>query len=132
MTANLRHGLSLGIERTGQQFYVTLKAVGKLTHDDYSKMTPMLDAALGAVSSPSVNMLIDAAELDGWELRAAWDDFKLGLKHGNQFEKVAIVGNKRWQDLVAKLGSWFIACEVRAFTNMTDALAWLADSEARG
>ena len=75
---------------------------------------------------------VDAAELDGWELRAAWDDFKLGLKHGNHFEKVAIVGNKRWQDLVAKLGSWFIAGEARAFTNMTDALAWLTDSEARG
>jgi len=28
-------------------------------------------------------------ELQGWELRAAWDDFKIGLKHGGDFEKVA-------------------------------------------
>ena len=58
MTANSRHGLSLGIERTGQQFYVTLKAVGTLTHDDYSKMTPVLDAALGVVSSLALICLL--------------------------------------------------------------------------
>jgi hypothetical protein len=123
-----RHGLSLGIERSDEQFYVTLKAVGMLTHDDYSKMTPMLDASLAAVDSPSVNMLVDAVELEGWELRAAWDDLKVGLKHGNHFSKVAIVGNKRWQDLVAKVSTWFIAGEAKAFTNMAEALAWLAES----
>ncbi len=89
-----RHGLSIGIERSDSDFFLSLKAVGKLSHEDYKIMTPMIDSALSTVKEPQVKVLIDGTELEGWELRAAWDDFKLGLKHGNEFMKIAIYGNK--------------------------------------
>ena len=120
-----RHGLSIGIERTGSDFFLTLKAVGKLTHKDYETITPMIDYALGAVKHPRVKVLIDGTEFEGWALRAAWDDFKLGLKHGNEFEKIAIHGNKNWQEITAKVGSWFVSGEVKYFERREDALAWL-------
>lgn len=82
-----RHGLSIGIERSGDDFFLSLKAQGKLTHKDYETITPMINAALGEVKFPRVNALVDETELEGWEVRAAWDDLKLGLKHGNEFEK---------------------------------------------
>jgi hypothetical protein len=120
-----RHGLSIGIERVGSQFFLSLTAVGKLTHADYETITPMLDAALKGVKEPKVKVLIDGTEMEGWELRAAWDDFKLGLKHGSEFEKIAIYGNKNWQEITAKIGSWFISGEVKYFENRNDALEWL-------
>lgn len=120
------HGLSIGIERSGDEFLLSLKAVGRLTHEDYQIITPMLDAALGEVKHPKVKAIIDGTELDGWEPRAAWDDLKLGLKHGNEFVKIAIHGNKRWQELAAKVGSWFVAGKVKYFDEREDALAWLA------
>ncbi len=120
-----RHGISIGIERTGDEFFLTLRAVGKLTHTDYETITPMLDSALEGVASPKIRALIDGTELEGWELRAAWDDFKLGLKHGKEFEKIAIVGNKDWQELAAKVGNWFISGEVSSFEDEGEALAWL-------
>lgn len=120
-----KHGLSIGIERSESNFFLTLKAVGKLTHEDYETITPMIDAALSTVKEPQVKALIDGTELEGWELRAAWDDFKLGLKHGNEFVKIAIYGNKNWQDITAKVGSWFISGDVRYFTTVEDALSWL-------
>ncbi|PCJ90613.1 MAG: STAS/SEC14 domain-containing protein [Porticoccaceae bacterium] len=122
-----RHGLSIGIERSGSNFFLSLKAVGKLTHKDYETITPMIDSALSAVKEPQVKVLIDGTEMEGWELRAAWDDFKLGLKHGNEFVKIAIYGNKNWQEITAKLGSWFISGEVKYFENRDDALAWLSE-----
>jgi len=85
----------------------------------------MIDAALSEVKEPQVKVLLDATELEGWELRAAWDDFKLGLKHGNEFIKIAIYGNKSWQETIAKIGSWFISGEVRYFERGEDALIWL-------
>ncbi len=121
----VRHGLSIGIERAGRDFFVTLKASGKLTHEDYETITPMIDSALSTVKEPKVKVLIDGTELEGWELRAAWDDFKLGLKHGNEFEKIAIFGNKNWQEITAKIGAWFISGEVKYFESEDDALAWL-------
>jgi hypothetical protein len=121
----VRHGLSIGIERTGRDFFLTLRATGKLTHEDYETITPMIDSALGAVKEPKVRALIDGTEMEGWELRAAWDDFKLGLKHGNEFEKIAIYGNKNWQEIAAKIGSWFVTGEVRYFDSEAQALSWL-------
>lgn len=125
--SNKSHGMSIGIESVGDEVFLSIKAVGKLTHADYQIITPLIDGALGAVKEPKVKMLMDATELDGWELRAAWDDLKLGLKHGSDFQKVAIVGNQRWQDLAAKVGSWFLPGEARSFEGRDAALTWLAE-----
>ncbi|MFA9418920.1 MAG: STAS/SEC14 domain-containing protein [Gammaproteobacteria bacterium] len=120
-----RHGLSIGIERTEDDFFLSLKAIGKLTHDDYETITPMIESALEGVDHPRIKAIFDGTELEGWELRAAWDDFKIGLKHGSEFEKIAIYGNTRWQEIGAKVGSWFMSGEVKYFENRDDALAWL-------
>ncbi|WP_428356660.1 STAS/SEC14 domain-containing protein [Methyloprofundus sp.] len=122
-----RHGLSIGIERVGDEFFLTLKAIGKLSHEDYLKITPMIDSALEGVKDPQIKAFIDGSELEGWELRAAWDDFKLGLKHGNEFSKIAIFGNKKWQEYTAKIGTWFISGEVKYFEDSDQALAWLQE-----
>ena len=120
-----KHGLTVGIDRIDNRFYLSLKAVGKLTHEDYKVITPMIDSALNGIKEPKINALMDITELDGWELRAAWDDFKLGLQHGSEFEKIALYGNKKWQEVVAKVGSWFISGEVQYFENINDAMFWL-------
>jgi hypothetical protein len=120
-----RHGLSIGIERVNDNFFLSFKATGKLTHDDYQIITPMIESALLGVKQPKIKAIFDASQLDGWELRAAWDDFRLGLKHGSEFEKIAIYGNKRWQEMSAKIGSWFISGEVKYFEDYDEALEWL-------
>lgn len=120
------HGLSVGIETQGSEVVVTLKAIGTLTHDDYRLFVPMLERALEAIEHPRIRALIDATELRGWAARAAWDDFKLGLKHGREFQRIAIVGNRQWQETAAKVGSWFIAGEARYFENDWQAArSWL-------
>jgi hypothetical protein len=123
-----RHGLSVGFERIENNIYFTLKAVGKLTHADYETIVPMLESAMESVKHPNVKVLIDGTELEGWELRAAWDDFKLGLKHGNDFDKIAIYGNKGWQEIAARVGSWFTSGEVRYFDNIETAVSWLNEN----
>jgi len=120
-----RHGLSIGIERTSDKLFLSLRAQGKLTHEDYQKITPIIDSALTEVKESKVKVLFDGTELVGWEARAAWDDFKIGLKHGNEFEKIAIYGNKKWQELFAKIGSWFVTGKIEYFENENDAISWL-------
>ncbi len=120
-----RHGLSIGIERIDQNVFLTLKATGKLTHQDYQVITPMIDAALKEILFPKIKALVDITEMQGWELRAAWDDFELGLKHGSEFEKIALFGNKYWQEIAAKVGSWFVSGEIKYFEDYQQALSWL-------
>ncbi|MDN4503295.1 STAS/SEC14 domain-containing protein [Alteromonadaceae bacterium BrNp21-10] len=120
-----RHGLTIGIDRVGKVFILTMKVFGKLTHEDYQKITPLIDSALASVVEPKVKVLVDASELEGWELRAAWDDLKLGLKHGNEFEKIAVISNQKWLELSVKIGDWFTSGEMRHFERYEDAINWL-------
>ena len=120
-----RHGISIGMEQSGSEFYMTFTAVGKLTHEDYEVITPVIDSALEGVQNPSVKALIDISELDGWEARAAWDDFKLGIKHGREFERVALIASQRWAEAAAKVGSWFMAGDIKTFADVDEALIWL-------
>ncbi len=121
-----RHGLSVGIERINNTFFLSLRIMGKLTHEDYEIITPMINSALEGIKTPKIKVLVDGTEMEGWELRAAWDDFKLGLQHASEFEKVAIFGNKNWQEISAKIGSWFISGEVKYFGSYDEAISWLA------
>ncbi len=66
-------------------------------------------------------------ELEGWELRAAWDDFKLGLTYGNKFGKIALFGKKEWMKWASKVGSWFTSGEVKYFEDEKEALTWLCE-----
>lgn len=121
------HGVSVGIERYGNDFVLAFKAVGKLTHSDYEAMVPVLDAALDGIKDPEIYAFMDVTEFEGWELHAAWDDLKLGVKHARHFEKIAILGNSTLQEVMTKIGGWLISADVKFFTDKSDALTWLKD-----
>ncbi|AVF74709.1 STAS/SEC14 domain-containing protein [Vibrio alginolyticus] len=120
-----RHGISVGLERFSSEFFLVFKAVGKLTYEDYQAIAPVLESALAGVKGQHVKVLVDISEFSGWELRAAWDDFQLGLKIGPKFEKVAIYGDKHWQELASKVGGWFISGEMQSFNEYDSAIKWL-------
>ncbi|KAA1162500.1 STAS/SEC14 domain-containing protein [Pseudoalteromonas fuliginea] len=125
--AHLNHGLSIDIEGAGSEFFLTLKAVGKLTHDDYKIITPLLDSALSQVEHPIINVLIDSIDLQGVGFKTIWDDLKLGVKHNKELKKVAIYGNKKWQSNVAKIGNRVVSGEMAYFENATAAIEWLEE-----
>jgi hypothetical protein len=119
------HGLQIGIENLNGEILLTFKAYGVLTHEDYELITPLIDNALKGVKKESVLALFDVSEMDGWELRAAWDDFKICLKHGGQFHRIALYGDKKWQEVISKVGSWFVSGEVEYFKDKNEAMAWV-------
>ena len=125
MTTIKRHGLTIGIERVNNNFFLSFKAIGTLTHEDYEAITPLIDNALKGIKKPHINALVDITEFDGWEPRAAWDDFKIGLKYGFDFDKIAIYGKNRLLEYGLKITSWFMGGEVKSFDTQEEALEWL-------
>ena len=120
-----RHGISIGIEKADESVFITMKAVGTLTHEDYELITPVIDEALRSQKEVQADVFMDVSEFDGWELRAAWDDFKIGITHGNDFRKIALYGHSQWQEKLAKVASWFTSGKVEYFQDKEEALAWL-------
>ena len=88
-----KHRLSMCVERIDGDTLLSLKITGTLTQDDYRLITPMINFALEGVKNPKIKVLVDGTQVEGYELMAAWDCFKLGLKHGSDFEKTATGGN---------------------------------------
>jgi hypothetical protein len=64
-------------------------------------------------------------DFKGWKLMAAWDDFKFGVKHRNAFDKMAIVGNKKWEETSAGMMSHMARGKVKFFKEREKALSWL-------
>ncbi|MFX4227562.1 MAG: STAS/SEC14 domain-containing protein [Porticoccaceae bacterium] len=120
-----RHGISIGIELVESEIFIGLKVVGRLSHEDYQVFTPVLESALAAVDDPNVRMLVDLTDFGGWEPRAAWDDLKIGLRHGRQFRKIAIYGDHHWRDMLTNIGSWFVSGEIKSFATVDEAMNWL-------
>ncbi|WOT06944.1 STAS/SEC14 domain-containing protein [Shewanella sp. DAU334] len=123
--SEIGHGISVGIERFDNHFYLSLVAKGTLTHDDYVYMVPIIESALNGVEHAKIDVLADLTQLYGWELRAAWDDLKLGLTHGRAFNKVAIVGESNLLQFLTKIADWFTPYQTQIFDSTKEARQWL-------
>ena len=124
------HGLSMGLKRLdSNNFFLSFTAIGKLTHEDYERIMPIIDATLSEVKKPKINALVDIKNFQGWEAKAAWDDLKLGIKHGLAFNKIAIYGHNKLINNLMNVSSWFISGEIKEFHNRQEALRWLNEEE---
>ncbi len=123
------HGVSVGLSRVNDYVYLKIKINGRLTHEDYELMVPMLENAIVGIEKPNIEVLIDAVDFEGWDLRAAWDDLKFGLKHNSEFTKIAFVGNKKWEEYSIKISNWFINAKMQYFEDIEEAHQWLENED---
>jgi hypothetical protein len=101
---------------------LAVKASGKLVHADYAALGPELERRIAAHGKLSA--LFDITEFEGWDLHGAWDDFALGMKHIGDFERIAVVGDAKWQDFAINLADALTSADVRFFQKAKREQAW--------
>ena len=106
-----------------------LEVIGKLTHHDYEVLVPMLESAIDQPKDARIDALVDLRQLQGVELRAMWDDLKMGLKHRKRFERIAVLGNQKWEQVATKVGNWFTSGEMTYFNKEAEATTWLTSAD---
>jgi len=104
---------------------VTVEVSGKLTKEDYDALIPSWRAVIARHGK--MRLLFVMHDFYGWEVHAAWDDLRFDVKHAGQVERIAMVGEKKWQDWMTKIGSWFVEADVRYFdcSQQTQAEQWV-------
>jgi hypothetical protein len=106
---------------------VGVRAIGKLTRDDYEKVIePLLDDARR--EGRRLRFLYQVGpEFEGLTPGAAWEDAKLGLRSLGAFEGCAIVTDHGWVRDSTRIARFFLPCPVRVFANCDrdKAVAWL-------
>ena len=121
------HGITVGINQISNTFYVKMDIKGTLTHQDYEIMIPIIEDTIKNVPHPKIKILVNGLDLDGWELKAAWEDLKFGLKHNKEFKKVAYVGSRSWEEYGIKISNWFTSGQMQYFEDEMSAKQWLKD-----
>ena len=101
---------------------------GKLHDEDYQHFVPAVDAAIAAHGR--VRLLAHFADFHGWDMRALWDDIKFSATHCTKMDRIALVGDKRWEKAMATVCKPFTMAKVRYFdaAQIADAWKWLEET----
>jgi len=110
---------------------IAYRVSGKLSHKDYQAFLPVLEALLK--ENPSLSLFIELDDFKGWDLEAAWDDFKFGIDHADDMNRVAIVGHHTWQKWMIHLAQPFMKAKIQYFTHehLIDAWDWLRKKDEK-
>ncbi len=98
---------------TGSPKVVGLTLSGKLHDDDYKRFVPMIESIL--TTEGKVRLFVQFEEFQGWDMHAAWDDFKFALKHYADFERIVMVGDRRWEKWMTSVCKPFTRAKVTLY-----------------
>jgi hypothetical protein len=105
---------------------LTIKVSGTLTQPELTSMQAASAAIFGAHGRWRILVLTE--NFDGWERGGSWDEFGFQAEYDVQIERMAIVGERRWEDLALM----FTAKGLRSFpiqyfgpTQLAAARAWI-------
>ncbi len=107
---------------TGTPKVVGVKLSGKLHDEDYRRFVPKIETILTAEGK--VRLFVQFEEFQGWDMHAAWDDFKFALKHYSDFERIVMVGDRRWEKWLASVCKPFTKAKVKYFDRSEADAAW--------
>jgi len=101
---------------------VGLRVREKLTDRDYQSLVPYLEEAIQRHGK--LRLYWEMVDFKGWKPAALWQDVKFDVRHGGDFERIAMVGEKRWQEWVSQLIKPFTGAEVKYFDHSKRDEAW--------
>lgn len=103
-------------------------ASGKLRDDQFQNdYLPLIAAAVH--EHGKIGILIQFAEdFAGWDVHALWDEIDYHTRYALNIKRMALVGDARWQQWIAKLSKLLPLVEVRSFapSEIDAAWEWLA------
>ncbi len=102
-----------------------VKVSGKLTHEDYERFVPEFERLLR--EHGKIRLVFDMVGFHGWEGAALWDDIKFDVKHFSHIERLAMVGEKKWEKGMSVFCRPFTTATIRYFdhTARAEADAWV-------
>lgn len=77
-----------------------------------------------------LNVLFEMVDFHGWDIAVVWDDLKFDVKHFSDIERLAMVGDKKWEKALSVVSQLFTTAKIRFFDSvaMHEARAWVENS----
>ncbi len=116
---------AVALRETNGGKVLEIQLTGKLAKEDYGQFVPVVERLVK--QHGKIRLLMEMHDFHGWTAGALWEDIKFDARHFKDIERVAMVGEARWQHGMAVFCKPFTAAKVRYFdhTAMDQARAWL-------
>ena len=105
-------------------YVLCFRAEGKITEQDYTEhLIPDFHNALLNSPNDKVRLLMDirGVELKNFNLGALWEDTKFGISETSKLERMALIGEKRWEEVFVSLSKpFFSSCQMEFFKEKVD------------
>jgi len=107
---------------------MSLHISGKLAKEDYEHFVPEFERLVKAHGK--IRVLFEMVDFHGWNAGALWQDIKFDLKHFADIERLAMVGDKKWEKGMSLFCKPFTTAKIRYFdrADLEAAKAWLNEA----
>jgi hypothetical protein len=104
---------------------LTAKMSGMLSKQDYRDFVPTVEDLIN--THGKIRIIIQMQNFHGWDAGALWEDIKFDARHFNDIERLALVGEKKWEKGMAVFCKPFTTAEVRYFESdrLEEAREWI-------
>ena len=101
---------------------------GKLVKVDYEHFVSEFERLVQ--KHGKLRVLFDMTGFHGWTLGALWEDTKFAVHHFRDIERLAMVGEKKWQEGMATFCKPFTKATIKYFdhADAAAARAWLDEA----
>lgn len=98
---------------------------GKLTTESYAELVPMVEGIIKQYGK--LRILFVMHDFHGWTAGALWEDTKFELHHFRDIERLAIVGESKWEQGMAVFCKPFTSATIKYFdiAKIADARDWI-------
>ncbi len=107
-----------------------LHLAGKLNKTDYESLVPVVERLIH--KHGKISMLVEMHDFHGWTAGALWEDTKFAAKHFSDINRLAIIGEAKWEKGMSLFCKPFTKAAVRYFEHAQAEVArnWLDASTA--
>jgi hypothetical protein len=104
-----------------------IQVTGKLDKEAYDLFLPSVESQIEACGK--IRILFSMHDFHGWDAGAMWQDIKFDAKHFNDIERLAIVGDTKWEHGMAIFCKPFTTAKIRYFdqSDIEAARQWLSE-----
>jgi SpoIIAA-like len=109
---------------------LSLKISGKLTKEDYHKFLPKVEDLIK--KHGKIRILMEMTDFHGWEMGALWEDIKFDVKHFRDIERLAMIGDSKWEAGMAVFCKPFTTAKIKYFdvSKASEAGPWIREALA--
>lgn len=117
--------MAYAITEAADGHVIEIEIQGKLSKQAYEEFVPLTERRINQYGK--VRMLVVMRDFHGWDAGALWEDLKFDIKHFSDIERLAIVGENRWQQGMTVFCRPFTTAEIKYFPHdeLEQARAWV-------